>query len=70
MMNVLVPVEIPVSLLHQSFGQIPSQRPLLISDNETKEIPDPFPFPATYSVNVDVAFLRCSLVSFRHGSSY
>ena len=28
---------------------------IVISDEETKEIPDPFPFPATYSANVDVA---------------
>ena len=28
---------------------------IVISDEEAKEIPDPFPFPATYSANVDVA---------------
>ena len=28
---------------------------IIISDEEAKEIPDPFPFPATYNANVDVA---------------
>ena len=32
--------------------------PVIIIPDETRAIPDPFPFPATYSANVDVALHR------------
>jgi len=31
---------------------------IIISDEEIKDIPDPFPFPVTYSANVDAALHR------------
>lgn len=34
---------------------------IIISDEEAKEIPDPFPFPATYNANVDVALHKGNL---------
>lgn len=31
---------------------------IIISDEEVKDIPEPFPFPVTYSANVDAALHR------------
>ena len=36
----------------------PTSPVIVITEEDTKEIPDPFPFPATYSANVDVALYK------------
>lgn len=37
---------------------------IIISDEEVKDIPDPFPFPVTYSANVDAALHRGKKLKF------
>lgn len=36
----------------------PTSPVIVITEEDTKEIPDPFPFPATYTANVDVALYK------------
>ena len=43
---------------------------IIISDEETKEIPDPFPFPATYSANVDIALHRGKQLSYNKHTTF